>query len=622
MSIQQVDLAAAVLGVLRGVGYYDDSGAVFMQTGQDLHDLITMDRVKVSRRLVGQDELWFAHHSPGHRHPLLLAAGKLLGEMALAVGMAAFILILLFVGNELSYDRFHENAERIYRLLRVSEIHGKSDTGYHHPAPLLPYLTQEFPEIASFIRVERLGKTSVTYQDQSFLEDQFLLADSAFFQVFSFPLVQGNPDAVLNDKYSVVITENMAVKYFRKEDPIGKILTVMTYGFMGDTRLDLVVTGVAKDVPYNTHFPFTLIAPFPLVNDIAGGYDYLSNWRAFNFEGYVLMQPDVSLDEFQQKSMIFYQQLRPGDDRSLALQPLAEIHLTSDLKLNIFILTAIGIIIIVLACINFINLTVAQSTSRLKEIGMRKAIGATRFQVMSQLFGESIVLSFIALPLAVVLMEIFLPKCNSLFNLHLDYQYMRQWQTSLSIVAMAFLVGTISGAYPAWYISAKQPANILRPSLASGTARSPLRNILVVFQFSAAIALLAMTIVMQSQLNFVQLKSLGFNKENIINIRLYGEDLQRQWNVLKTELLTNPNILSISGNQFMTERWNQTIQWEGMKDDEEMMMRWFLADEEFLPTFQVELLAGRNFLKGSSADLGGAYILNESASLICSPYCS
>ena len=292
---------------------------------------------------------------------------------------------------------------------------------------------------------------------------------------------------------------------------------------------------------------------------------------------------------------------------------MTAIHLTSDLKLYILIFSAIGVIILVLACINFMNLTVAQSASRLKEVGMRKAIGATRFQVMSQLFGESIVLSFIALPLAVVLMEIFLPKCNSLFNLHLDFQYMQQWQTSLSIVAMAFLVGTIAGAYPAWYISSKSPLVILKPSSILDISRSRFRNILVVIQFSAAIALLAMTIVMQSQLHFVQLKSLGFNREDIINIKLYGEDLQRQWNVLKTELLTNPNILSISGNQFMTERWNQTIQWEGMRDDEQMQMRFFLADADFLPTFQAQLLSGRNFRKDSPADQGRAYLLNESA---------
>ncbi len=210
--------------------------------------------------------------------------------IGLAVGMAAFILILLFVGHELSYDRFHENAERIYRLLRVSEIHGKTDTGYHLPAPLLPSLAQEFPEIASFIRVERLGKKSVTYQEQSFIEDQFILADPAFFQVFTFPLVRGNPDAVLNDKYSVVITENTAVKYFGKEDPLGKTLTL-------DNRFDLIVTGVAQDVPHNTDIPFTLVAPFPLVNDLAGGYDYLSSWRAFNFPAYVLTQPQISLAE-------------------------------------------------------------------------------------------------------------------------------------------------------------------------------------------------------------------------------------------------------------------------------------------------------------------------------------
>ncbi len=528
----------------------------------------------------------------------------------LAVGMAAFILIMLFVQQELSYDRFHIQKERIYGLSTVREAGEGAITSYAISAPLLPSLIREFPEIASFIRVDRLGKVSVTYQDQTFFEDQIILADSSFFQVFTFPLIQGNPNVVLSEKYSVVITEKIAAKYFGDEDPIGKYLTITRFGWWGNEKLDLLVTGVAKDAPYNTHLPFTLVAPFPLVNDNLGGKDFLANWGSINYEGYVLMKPDVSLDDFQRKSTIYYQQIHEDDRWSVVLQPITNIHLTRELKSNIFILTAIGLIIIAMAGINFINLSIAQSTIRLKEAGMRKVIGATRTQIMSQFFGESIVLSLLVLPAAIVLTEILLPLCNSLFNLHLNFYFFQQWQTLLGIVAMALIVGAISGAYPAWYISSKSPTSALKPSSMLNISGSRFRNILVVIQFSAAIALLAMTMIMHAQFNSIRLRDMGFSGENIINIRTYGEDPQWQLNVLKPELLKIPSISSISVNLFMIQAWNQYIQWEGMEGDERMSMRWSPADEDFLSTFQVELIAGRNFLSGDQED---AYLLNESA---------
>jgi putative ABC transport system permease protein len=536
---------------------------------------------------------------------------SLLNVLGLSVGMACFIVILLYVQNEISYDRFHKNKNRIYRILRVSQIEGKTDTSYHVPGPLASSLAQEFPEIVGYSRLERLGKITVTHEGNSFVEDQFILADPAFFQMFTFPLVLGDPDHALNDKFAVVITEQAATRYFGDENPVGKILTL-------DNRIDLKVTGIAEDVPHNTDFQFSLISPFPLINDIAG-YDYLSSWNAFNFESFVMTQQNFSLAEFEQKSLSFCKKYRPNDPpdyqhlKSLTLEPLPAIHLTANLKLYIYTFSAIAVIILVLACINYMNLAVVQSTSRIREVGIRKVIGATRLQIVTQFLGESIILSFLSLPIALLIVEFVLKMYNRLFSLHLNIQYIQNWSFSLGLLGIAFIVGIISGIYPAIITSIKQPVLSLRQSFHSGFARSTFGNILIVFQFSAAIILLMITIIIHIQLNFIQDKNLGFNKENIINVTMYDNDLRQQWKTFKTELLMNPNVLSVSGNDFLGMEWNNSIQWEGMAEDEQMQMRFFVADADFLPTFQIELLTGRNFRNNTSEDQGKAYLLNESA---------
>jgi len=540
------------------------------------------------------------------KHPLY----AMVNVIGLSVGMACFIVILTFVRTELSFDRFHRNQDRLYRLQRIQQVHGETGESAAVPAPLLPALTREFPEITDFVRLETLNKTPLSYQDRSFIEDQFLLADPAFFQAFSFPLEQGDAETVLRDKYSVVITEQTAERYFGSADPLGKTLTL-------DSRIDLTVTGVARDIPYNTDIRFALVAPFSLILEITG-YDYLASWGAYNFQAYVLTQPQFSLLEFEQKSVQFCQTHRPNQNpefqllKSLSLESISAIHLNPNLKLSILIFTGIGIVILTLACINFMNLAIAQSASRIKEVGMRKVIGASRPQIMAQFFGESIMLALIALPLALLLVELVFPVYNQLFNLHLNIDYFQNWPCTLGLLGIAMLVGLISGLYPSWYVSARHPAIILRTSPGRTTSRSGFRNLLVVFQFTASILLVIITLIIHSQLRFIAHKDLGTQNEHVITIPLHG-DLSSQSDLLKTTLLTSPDILQVSGNHFMTTHWNNSIQWEGMRENDEMMMRFFMADADFVPMFRIDQLAGRNFRADSPADIGRAYLLNEAA---------
>jgi putative ABC transport system permease protein len=530
--------------------------------------------------------------------------------MGLAVGMAIFILILSYVQNELSYDSFHEKTEQLYRLMRNEKMEGNIEASSAVPAPLAPALLNDFPEIIHAVRMTGTGGMTINHKDKSFVERRLILADSSFFEAFSFPLVKGNPKTALQDKYSVVITEEIAEKYFGGEDPIGKILTCAN-------RIDLKVTAVAKNLPLNTVLDFDFLSSFELINELFG-FNYLDSWGAFNFSIYVMAREDILHSEFEKKSVEACQRYRPSQTPdhqslySLFLQPITKVHLGTDVMAFVYIFSAIAFFILILACVNFMNLAVAQSSTREKEVGMRKVIGANRFQLIKQFLGESVFLSFVSLPIAVCIVELLLPVYNALLNLNLKMNYFQNWMFIFGLLAIALLVGIISGSYPAFYASAMRPVRTLKSVLRSAPKRTILRSILVVSQFSVSIILVIGTIVMHNQLHFIRNRDLGFNKENILSAVLYDRNLSQNYESLKSELLRNPNVLSASGNYFMGGG-NNTVQWEGMKENDYMVMRYFTVDADFLETFQIELLEGRNFQKGSQSDVKYSYLLNESA---------
>ncbi len=538
-------------------------------------------------------------------------AYSLINVMGLAVGMAIFILILSYVQNELSYDSFHENTEQLYRLMRVEKMEGRTSTSSYVPAPLAPALLNDFPEIIHAVRMTGTGWIPINYKDKSFVEKRIRLADSSFFEAFSFPLVKGNPKTALQDKYSVVITEEIAKKYFGDGDPIGKTLSYAN-------RIDLKVSAVAKNLPQNTVLGFDFLVPFELINELFM-FNYLESWGAFNYQTYVMAREEIALSEFEEKSIEACQRYRPSETPdhqilySLLLQPITKVHLGTDVMAFIYIFSVVAVLILILACVNFMNLAVAQSSAREKEVGMRKVIGANRFQLVKQFLGESVFLSLIALPFAICIVELLLPVYNKLLNLNLRMNYFQNWTFIFGLLAIAFLVGIISGSYPAFFASAMRPIHSLKSAFKSVPKRSILRSILVVSQFTVSIILIIGTIVMHNQLHFIRSKDLGFNKENIINVVLYDRNLRQNYESVKSELLRNPIILSASGNYLMSGGGNNTVQWEGMKEDDYMFMRYFTVDADFLDTFQIELLEGRNFQKGSLSEVKYSYILNESA---------
>ncbi|MGD2246529.1 MAG: ABC transporter permease [Candidatus Aminicenantes bacterium] len=542
-----------------------------------------------------------------HRHKFF----SFVNVMGLAVGMACFFLIMALIQHQFSYERFHEKRDQIYRLMRVEKIKGSVETQTGIPAPLVPELKNEFPGIVDTVRTARTGFVAVNHGQRSFVERSVLLADPSFFKVFTFPLVKGSPETALEDKYSVVLTEDAAKKYFGDEDPIGKTLNY-------DNRIDLNITAVARNLPRNTDFHFDLLVSFELINEVMG-WNCLDSWGAFNWGAYVLVREDFAVPEFPDRSIEFCRKVRPNDTadfqllHSLFLKPITKTHLPSRAMVFIYVLSAIAVIILLLACINFMNLAVAQSAARAREVGLRKVVGAARFQLIRQFLGESVFLALIALPLALCLVELLIPVYNRLLNINFSINYGQNLPFIVGIFGITILVGIISGSYPAFYASAIRPIESLKEASHSGRKSSLIKKVLVVSQFSVSIILIISTIIIFGQLHFVRSKDLGFNKDNVLNIMLFDDKLSANYENFKAELMKSPKILSASGNYFMTSGGNNTIRWEGMKEDEDMFMYWFTADSDFLKTFQIKLLEGRNFRKGSESDIQYAYLLNESA---------
>ncbi len=529
--------------------------------------------------------------------------------LGLSVGMACSFLIFLYIQHELSYDRFHQKSDRIYRITTEWQIEGQPQIHETAAAPVAPALLNDFPEVQEAVRLRRTGAI-INYNSKSFLEYRIYLVDPSFFDVFDFPLIQGNPETALNHLHSIVLTERTAEKYFRSEDPLGKILS---FG----NRFDFEVTGVAQNVPSNSHLNFDFLIPFEAVNSFSN-YNYLESWGAWNFRTYLLLQEDFPPTELEEKSRAFIKKYR-GENASnpqrFHLQPLTKINLESSGKLKyIYFFSAIASIILILACINFMNLSIARSSTRIKEIGMRKVIGASRHQLIKQFLGESIVLALLALPLAIFFVHITLPVFNTLLMTQLQSVYFRNFPFLGGILGITLLASLISGSYPALYLSGFQPVRSLRGELKSGARVARFRSLLVVFQFAASIILIIGTLAVHQQMRFIHNRNLGFNKDFIVNVPLYDNSLREKTEYMKHELLANPNVQRVTASSFSPGSYpNQSVDWEGRKEDEELMMAWYSVDHDFINTYKIEIIEGRDFSRAFPSDVQSAYILNEAA---------
>jgi putative ABC transport system permease protein len=543
----------------------------------------------------------------GLRRNRLLTLTNIAG---LALGMVCSLLTILYVRHQVSFDRFHEKGDRIFRLRESDPRNTNYPIHSMTPAPLGPALQAECPDIESYVCVEE-APFFVSYGEMRFREYPVLLADSNFFEVFSFPLVRGNPDDVLKNPDSVVISENIAKKYFGDEDPLGKILILGL-----DSRFDFRVTGVAKNVPANSELPFRLVVPF-LQIDKLNGWPCLENWHAHNWSTYLLLRENSSVLNVSQKIRDFFPRRDPDSTTSLLLQPLSSIHFENPSQVRYMIFfSAVAVLILFSCCINFTNITVAQASARAKEIGLRKVVGAMRPDILRRFLGESVFTALLALPLSVLLVQLLLPSLNRLSNSTIQISYLKNWPTLVGFLGVAILVGLMAGSYPAFYLASFRPVESLKGTVVRGAHRSALRNLLMIFQYAASAFLIIGTLIVYRQLEFMKNRDMGYSYKDVISVPLYGQKSRKNIEAIKNELRQNPNILDVAAASTSLPTFgtgNMSAEWEGRLENQELYFSEMSVDEDFIKTYGLLLVQGRGFSNKTPSDVRGAYILNETA---------
>ena len=530
----------------------------------------------------------------------------------LAVGMACVLLIFLYIQDERSYDQYHAKKDRIYRL--VTSV---AQAGYEGvakvPGAWGPAVLEDLPGIEAMTRLRFSSTVLVNRGDLRFYEGGGFYADPALFDVFSFAMQQGDPATALDDPNGIVLTESLAQKYFPDENPLGQALTF-------NNQLERTVTGVLADVPANSHFTFTYLLPIAAEPDSLQ-YDWVRNQHYT----YLLLDANTSPEAVLAQVPAVLAR-RTGEEAAARytprLQALTDIHLGSNLwremavngnRDTLYGFALVAFCILLIACINFMNLATARSARRAREVGVRKASGARRSALMQQFLGESILMSSIAVVLAVALVSLSLPAFNQITGKTLALGVLAEGGMLLGLVGLTLLVGLLAGSYPAFVLSAFRPVSVLKGDVA-GTGRGRLRKTLVVVQFAISIILIVAVGVIDNQLRFIQSKDLGFNKEQIVIVPIRDNAMTGSIAAFKQELLSQPGVVSAaaSGNLPGGGDWGFPLYPEGIPDDQRPPARILAVDHDFIDTYQMEVVAGRNF-SDQGADAQGAFLLNEEA---------
>ncbi|NIM99812.1 MAG: FtsX-like permease family protein, partial [candidate division Zixibacteria bacterium] len=535
------------------------------------------------------------------RHMRRHWAYSLINILGLAIGMACCILIFIWVQHELSYDKFHEKADDLY-LITVFGEHG---TWTSSPWALVPTLKNDFPEIlkGSWYGVIPL---LARYEHKIFFEDAALVGDE-FLDMFTFTFVKGNPEYAFEDLNSVVLTERAAARYFGNEDPIGKVIQF-------ENQIDLAVSGVIEDIPSNSHMEFDLVvSPIPFIGEAR-----TRTW-SMDVSSYVLLPSQADPVEVENKiseTIIKYDK-RTNVKYYVGLFPLKKIHLHSfyrtDPIVYVYVFSAIAVIILLIACINFMNLTTARSSIRINEVGIRKVCGGDRKDLIIQFLGESMGLALVALIGAVVLVYFLLPGFNSLAAKQLEFNILNNGILIVGFVLLAVFVGLAAGSYPALYFSSFQPDRVLKNTFQTGSRRSGLRKTLIVTQFTASILLIIATTTIYKQIQYIRSKDLGFSKDQILVVRARRQ-LRANYNIVKERLLANPDVLKVSAASSipLNVNNNNPVYWEGRSADSYVRMNFVCVDYDYFETFDMEMSYGRSFSREYPTDQEN-YIINEAA---------
>ena len=536
----------------------------------------------------------------------------------LAVGMACAIFILLWVQDELSYDGFHENKDNIFRVATVFKEEGNTFYGAQTPAPVSSFLKNNFPEIqkstaVNFGWLTGNSRNIIKFGEKSFYTEDLILTDPAFFDIFSFSFLQGDKKTALENPDSVILTHSTAEKCFGSEDPMNKTIQV--------DGNPVTVTGVITDVPKNSHLRFDVVLPLIYVRNTNREF-FLTKWDAYGFATYVTLQDGVAITELDRKidDLIIKNDPYFSDTAAhIFLQPLSKIRLFNvDGSVGfiryVYIFSTIAFIILLIACVNYMNLSTAQSDKRAKEIGLRKVVGSKRANIIWQFFSESMLYSFISFIISILIVILFLPLFNELTGKQIAFDYANPGLL-FGFFVVALFTGIIAGSYPALYLSSFIPIEILNKSKSTGAKKSPLRKILVVVQFSLSIGLIICMTIVSGQVRYIRNAEIGFEKENVITLPISGK-IENIVEAFKNELKQNPGIVSVSlksSSPLSPGGTSGTISWEGKSPD--LKVNWSLpmVDHDYFKTLNMKIVDGRDFSREIKSDLQEGFILNEEA---------
>jgi putative ABC transport system permease protein len=544
----------------------------------------------------------------------------------LAIGLASFIFIAIYITDELSYDRFNQKANRIYRVNRFYNANNANEDAATCPFPFGPTLQEAYPDlIEKTVRIFNglrpqwfFDYTNTNGEVIKFNERNFVFADSSIFEVFTLPFVQGDPLTALARPNTIVLTESTAKRYFGDSLAVGKTLRIEEFA-------NVEVTGVIKDIPSQSHLRIDIIASlstFIRFNQARGGFN--PGWIWNPCWTYVLLKPGFKPEVLDERFPEFYKTYYTGiqnQDVKHYVQPLTDIHLkshhmyemhqNSDI-LYVYILAIIAIIVLMLACVNFMNLVTASSSGRAKEIAVKKVFGSSRSSLSAQFLGEAIIQCFIAMVFAHILIEIFLPSLNGFTGKQMHSVVLFQPTFLFFTAILSIVVGVFAGAYPALILSSFQPLTILKGKLRNGFRSATPRRILVVFQFTISIGLIIGAFVVFAQLNFMRNANVGFKKDQIIIFNNVGQ-LFPNYEAFKQELLSNSDIVSVTGMEDILGVNHNTRAYkiEGLNTDEDYYVPAFLVDWDFIQTFDFQVIAGRAFSKDFPSDTVNAIMINE-----------
>jgi len=558
------------------------------------------------------------------RHMKRQKSFTVINVAGLAIGLTFFILIMIYIQFELSYDRYHTNDDNIYRVaseLPAGHTHGGKTAMTRTVFALAPALIEEFPQVKNATRFMRNRNVLLTYENQNFLEKDVFFAEPQVFQIFTLPLERGQPEAALEDPYSIVLSQRMAERIFGQKNPMGRVIRY-------ENSYDLKVTGILQNMPQNSHFVMDFIMPlqiYALIRELD-----LAQWQNHAIVTYIQLTEGADPHAVEESIPgLFWKYAesdrQPGGRRYCRpfLQALTSIHLHSDLDgefapnsdiKNVYLFSTIAFLILIIACINYMNLATARSTQRGKEVAIRKVVGALRHHLVKQFYGESFIFLIFALILGLALVQVLLPAFSTFVERDLSFSLLDNLALFFGLLITAIVMNFLAGSYPALLISSFRPASVLKKQILKARGNR-LRNVLVVFQFAVSVGLIVSAVVVRLQLDYIKNRDVGYDRDQIVIIRLHDPQITKSLDALKSELKANPNVVAATASDALPNNIQSQMgpRWPGMpKDFDYFDVYVSYVDEDYMDVYGIDIANGRNFSKEFPSDAQSAFLFNES----------